>query len=65
MENCSNCKKRLTHEDFEQRRCTDWEDVCSVCRELPEVKGRWAVLATQDKLRLDNLNKKLQHDDML
>ena len=61
MDKCINCRKRLTYEDFMERRCTDWEVVCVVCRELPETKGRWAILSSQEKTRQDNMAKKLQH----
>lgn len=61
MDKCTNCRKKLTHEDFVEMSCNDWEDVCNVCRELPETKGRWAVLDSQEKVRRENYAKKLQH----
>ena len=63
MDKCCNCQKRLTYEDFMDRRCTDWEDVCIKCRELPETKGRWAILDSQEKVRRENYVKKLQHNE--
>ena len=63
MDKCTNCRKRLTYEDFEVKRVTDWEDVCLSCRQLPEVRGRWAVWAAQDRVRQDNMVKKLQHSE--
>ena len=65
MENCTNCRKRLTHEDFELKSPMDWENVCVVCRELPEVKGRWAIWKSQDASRTNNMALKKQHNEVL